>query len=1262
MKALKAKWISLFIALFLALSIAFSATVAVAKAGEIEGGQGYASQDVSVYADDMFVEADRTYSFTVYAYSEKGFSSYSLSFELPDFMAIIEEPQSDLYGFNSVFEQDTNSYGGNITYSSANMQYGRTALFTVQVAVAEYANGYNGVIDLYSAEFTDVYGNILNVNTQNASVYVQGEYARMKGDFDGNGMVEIKDVMYMQRYMLGKYTRAVSETDINAADINNDGRIDIVDCQYIQSYLADIIYSLDDIGGGHYEPIKVYGTYFNGGDSLILKEDGTYEWYINDYEYDGYFHNEGYTVYLVKDYELDIAVIDTDNKIFYVDVSYAFDEETNPNDGYISRISNVLAYEYYGVEGKKNETISVAANGAFVRNCYEDDIFTQYNGMLNIYNVDENYAYGEAYVFSMDASAPMTIEITVDMSKRVISYMGGGDENYRTIAIYVNGILQFTKEVKEGTPYCDFYNNFINTDGNLLINNYGAIDFNDCSTNSGIYVFSDEKIYSDDVIYLNASDNLPNIYKIAFVLENKTLGDSNYYYLSFKKGTTYSEVYNAFLEKYGKEVSLLIKDVIPTTQSGKNVSDDTSVVDGEDIFYFIYETVIDESKVIYIMDLRTADGFTISTPPTIYYGSAENVLRQLNRYTYAIIYKAYKVDNNPIRLDNGTEVSFSVDMLDVSGIDFSDYNKNSLVIPANVPYGDKTVSTTLEVYLIPNLNADDCFLECTTEKQFIMSSFDYLRFYSDGENSGWVACCINGAGTIAYLRYTAETYDGTAVYLMRPSIYMPMNICFIVNMSEGGAVLSNYRCGEEDDYTEYHLNFEGDNVILKLFNGSYAELLFEDEGKTYYEGTIKMVIDGNTATLLGATYTVEEREDGNYLVMSAYDGVLVGAAYYNGQTINLYEDGVADFVVNGEVFYRGTWNYQSEEQTCILIYNGMSPQAFFKWNVDGVFYTYLEPYLSDEDALYGEYSYNGETVVIYYVLLTGYNYDGSMYSSSQILIRFGNDVFKLGYIKDDFILEIYGMNDNEYYYIDENNNLIIVESYYAYKGTDKYELYLNEEIAISPIGGYGFFVYSYSVSDGVYSFVYNGETVFTCEFKNQSFNVITTNFDVLKNVNSGNGEEKYDLYVYIMSKDGKQMGYQEFTVNSLNEFYEIIKGMNVIDVYVNEQMTEKLSYDNFGSGVIYVKVNAGSTSGEEQNVYYEITVYYAVDGLSYEHENMTVKSYDECISRIGNKIISMADGRVAVYQGTYLDTSRKTPVNPDNFTSGDIYAFYYVRG
>lgn len=96
--------------------------------------------------------------------------------------------------------------------------------------------GSSLTIDCYDGSYAASYAhdNYLNYTTT----------ALVKGDIDNNGVVNIRDVTYIQLYRVGKYTINTDPKTIDRVDVTDDYEVTIRDATQIQLYLAHLVDTL----------------------------------------------------------------------------------------------------------------------------------------------------------------------------------------------------------------------------------------------------------------------------------------------------------------------------------------------------------------------------------------------------------------------------------------------------------------------------------------------------------------------------------------------------------------------------------------------------------------------------------------------------------------------------------------------------------------------------------------------------------------------------------------------------------------------------------------------------------------------------------------------------------------------------------------------------------------------------------------------------------------------------------------------------------
>jgi len=129
--------------------------------------------------------------------------------------------------------------GNYITLGSMDEKGDTTADTTVVTLVFEIIAEVNGVYDVsISYDSNAIYnfnGKNVHFAVDNGSVEV---YSYLLGDVNRDGVVDIKDVTVLRRYLAGMV--AAEEIDLLAADCNCDGVVDIKDVTILRRFLAGI--------------------------------------------------------------------------------------------------------------------------------------------------------------------------------------------------------------------------------------------------------------------------------------------------------------------------------------------------------------------------------------------------------------------------------------------------------------------------------------------------------------------------------------------------------------------------------------------------------------------------------------------------------------------------------------------------------------------------------------------------------------------------------------------------------------------------------------------------------------------------------------------------------------------------------------------------------------------------------------------------------------------------------------------------------------
>jgi hypothetical protein len=72
----------------------------------------------------------------------------------------------------------------------------------------------------------------------NSNITAKANWELARGDADGNGEVNISDVTYIQKHIVGFIT--LTDEQIKSADVDNSGKISIRDATHIQKYIAKL--------------------------------------------------------------------------------------------------------------------------------------------------------------------------------------------------------------------------------------------------------------------------------------------------------------------------------------------------------------------------------------------------------------------------------------------------------------------------------------------------------------------------------------------------------------------------------------------------------------------------------------------------------------------------------------------------------------------------------------------------------------------------------------------------------------------------------------------------------------------------------------------------------------------------------------------------------------------------------------------------------------------------------------------------------------
>ena len=231
--------------MFLAMPLSVMAKTAAVRPMEM---LVLSSSNVEISSENgAYDKENLTYAMEFYA-DGAGFSSFAFGFRMPDFVQVQDVVLGDELNNldNATFTWHERDGLVNTAYSSADNISG-VRMFTVYFTVTDYTPAYFAV-ECAQADFVDVNYNVAMVQPQLGYVQI-GEVSFTKmGDVDANGVVDLADLLIIQRSMVN-LDYPLNEQQVAVADINKDGAVTILDCQYIQNYLVGRIDSLENIGG-----------------------------------------------------------------------------------------------------------------------------------------------------------------------------------------------------------------------------------------------------------------------------------------------------------------------------------------------------------------------------------------------------------------------------------------------------------------------------------------------------------------------------------------------------------------------------------------------------------------------------------------------------------------------------------------------------------------------------------------------------------------------------------------------------------------------------------------------------------------------------------------------------------------------------------------------------------------------------------------------------------------------------------------------------
>lgn len=1203
-KSIKMKWLSLMVTLFVAFGAMFSvATITKAKAD---------GSDVTVTVDERYLNADEEFSFCVNAYSKAGFSSYQLNIDVPDFVKVTGIV-SRMGGEDAEFvyaKNGSNTY--RITFSSDYNETGEKTMFEVYASVDEDAQGRCDACTIYDAKFTNTNVAYLSVETNCAMFYVNGSVSVVKGDFNGDGIVDLKDVMLMQRAIA--YGIGLTDTQSYAGDINKDGIIDIYDCQYIRSYLIGVIPSLDNIGGNDQphggEEVNISGEYIyqrieDDGSvytaNLIIREDKSFiESFSSDDRgtFEGSYYHIGNKVYLVEEYELEIVYVNVEDNTFYSENYIDFAKEPASVNGY---------EDTYKVNGHDTDTVTVNMNGAFLRICEEDGHPMAYNGMISIekVNEDKGEAEGVAYVFGTSASdCLMAMPFTLNTNNHTLSVAENNNEDYYDIAFFVNEEKVGGSSVKAGTPYIEVYENFLNNNAEWLRGRYGEIDFKDYTTDSGVNIFGGAQIYCNDRICFNVDEgNWTEIEK--FYAVSSVRADGSWCEITLYYNATREDVLNALVgttvavrkiyvndggetqNKHFKNVELtadMIGDTsdidftsggsmhvkIPLTIDGRKTGLDVKLVPD-----------LVNSKVVKTGVIESTAGYSNGNPIISYYA--------LRFYDNGFVAKYSISSEGVISTDANSYQQYTTE----------DYNGTTLYVlgtpAAYYVFSDATFDRTDYQMIVGYKHADG------------QETTDYILSIQDmGETRFKV---FNGvyAEMWGTSYYTGELeYQGTVKVAIENGIFNFYGIEYPIGennalslvLPDKDPFLTTEFGGPEAWFYEGGAAFavyNGQPILAFSWQGN-ADLTFISYTMMGHEAYFyKWAIDNK--------YHADEEPEWDD-VLATFELVYVKNGTSKNYTLYRLLDG-RSYLFDGDTVQSADAYYQ---KNIFEIRDNTGESVYYYYNADGEMYDAVRYNIVDKDKTSFGYVY---TVPAKGILVGYWQVEGGAYISSEDF-RFtvnGDGNYVVNY-NDKWLFTATPVGKEN---VHTDNKLVLVN----FDGSERYYQSHGGNNGESGNGGSG--------ESGEEGYELNAYNVFN------------------GSVMGGPSIEYVNSYEELVNKIIQTLSEQPDAPTFLGLFYDANGEMPVTE-------------ENFHSGDIYMIFVQNDESGNGNNggsgeVTVEITMYAFVNGeVMGSNDPVTFNSYEEFADSIGLPSETIS--------GVYYDTYGREEVTARNFHSGNVYIFY----
>ncbi len=241
------------------LGVVIGAAVALGSVGTGTLVTAYAANETvyangKVYTETQTIqyEEGREYELEVKLSTDTGIAGFQMTFEMPYFAQIVEVRENDgVFNYTQYMHEDSNAFS---IAGMSDEDKTEELLFTIVYTLTEEAVTFLPFASLQQCTNTD-FNYVEGIAVECADVIVETqEVTRVKGDMNEDGIVDLTDLLIVQRSLINPNT-PLNGWQTESAEINGDGIVDLLDCQYIQMYIVGKLDgSLEDVNKGNENP------------------------------------------------------------------------------------------------------------------------------------------------------------------------------------------------------------------------------------------------------------------------------------------------------------------------------------------------------------------------------------------------------------------------------------------------------------------------------------------------------------------------------------------------------------------------------------------------------------------------------------------------------------------------------------------------------------------------------------------------------------------------------------------------------------------------------------------------------------------------------------------------------------------------------------------------------------------------------------------------------------------------------------------------